>query len=223
MNDLEQKAMKNEVKPLVEEAKGLIVRNQESRRVASDFLLKLTDVKKDIERRFHPTANKKRAYDVYKQAGDTEKAFYEPFDEAAEIVKKNIKDFDRDEALKAQKQAQERERAALEKEEKEREKLLKKAERADVKGDVAKAEALREEAEAVVVIPEVSVQEKTKKLIWKCEVIDPRLACQSVAVGKLPPTVVSFKQAELNAFCKLYDGVTKIPGLKFIQDVSGRV
>lgn len=220
MND-EKAIIQREVTPMLERAKSIVVRNEEQKQEAVSFVKEINQFKEKLEERFHPTENKKKTYEAYQSALQTEKAFYAPCDEAATIVKNTVKKYDCEEALKAQRAAREAEARRLEEERKERERLEAQAKKAEEKGKVEKAEALREQAEIVTVAPSFTpAAQPTKKLVWKARVVNPLLACKSIGEGIAPTSLVEFKQSELNALGKYYDGKTPIPGFAFYQDVA---
>ena len=63
----------------------------------------------------------------------------------------------------------------------------------------------------------------TKKLVWKARVTSMMKLCKSVAAGDVPFNVVEVQQAKLNDFAKGYDGSTRIEGLEFYQESTGRL
>ena len=289
-----RQVLDKEVTPLVDKARLLVVKNHEQRRVAVTFSERIKEFKKQIEERFSPTANKKKAYELYEATLATEKAFYQPIDLALEITKETVKVFDRDEAIRVQREAEAAEAKRREEERKERERLeaiareeslkaaeaarlakeseeraaaarieaeeakIKKAEAAiagdkvaekvadieiaakekEVKVETQNAETqveksegaseqaalMKDQAETVTIEtkftpPPVAV----KKLVWKAKVISIKIACRSVGEGLIPFQAVEFKQSIINDLAKNYDGTTRIPGIEFVQDVSGRL
>lgn len=293
--EIEQKqVLETEVTPLVNQARSLIVKNYEQRSEAVSFAERIKAFKKSIEDRFAPTGNKKKAYELYEATLATEKAFYVPLDQALEITKNTVNVFDRDEALRVQREAEVARVKRQEEERKERERLedialeekLKAAEalrleneareraaaaqieldeaklkvaQASIAGDkvaekvaeiqvtakekeikvetqnaetleVKAAESDEKAALATDQSKDVVIETKftpppapVKKLIWKAKVVSVRIACRSIGEGLIPFQAVEFKQSILNDMGKNYDGVTRIPGIEFTQDVSGRL
>jgi hypothetical protein len=139
-------------------------------------------------------------------------------------VTDTVKNYDRDEAIRIQREAEIAEAKRREEERKERERLEAMAKKAEEKGKVEKAETLREQAETVTIAPTFTTPpQPVKKLVWRARVTNPLQACKSIAEGLIPFTVVDFKQSALNDFSKSYDGKTKIAGLEFYQEVSSRI
>lgn len=62
-----------------------------------------------------------------------------------------------------------------------------------------------------------------KKLVWKAKVTNALLACRSIGEGLIPFDAVEFKQSALNDLGKKHDGITKIPGIEFTQESTGRI
>lgn len=63
----------------------------------------------------------------------------------------------------------------------------------------------------------------TKKLIWKARVTNMAKLCRSIGEAEVPFCVVEIRQSALNDFAKNYDGKTKIEGLEFYQEATGRI
>jgi hypothetical protein len=224
MNNEQVTVIKTEVEPMLDKAKSLVVKDKDTKEQAVGFIKTLKDFKEKIEERFHPTANKQTAYKAYDGALATEKAFYSPIDTAIKLVSDNVKTFERDEALRIQREAQLAEAKRQEEERKERERLEAQAKKAEEKGKTEKAEALREQAETVTIAPTFTPPpQPVKKLIWKARVVNPILACQSIGAGLIPFNLVEFKVSALNDLGKSYDGKAKIAGIEFYQDVNARI
>lgn len=219
-----KKVIDSEIAPMLQSARSLIVKDNGQRNTAVSIIKKFKDFKEKIEERFKPTANKEKAYKVYKDLIETEKAFYEPIDESIKIITSTVKQFDTTEAIRVQMEQEEAEAKRKDEEEKQREKLNEKAQKAEDRGDLNKAETLREQAENVTVLPKIAPPiQPVKKLIWKAKVTNLFLLCKAIASGQVPFSVVEVRQSALNDFAKNYDGKTKIEGIEFVQDVSGRV
>lgn len=218
----QKKTLNSEVVPMLANAKGLEIKIDEHKRIAIEFRKGIKELKEKIEVTFHPTKNKQDAYRAYENALDTEKAFYNPLNEADDCVRLKIKGYERDIALEAQRKAQEIEAKRLEAERIEREKLLAKAQKAEEKGKIEKAESLREQAESPQLsqVIEVSPPVATKKLVWRANVTNMTALCKSIADGKVPFSVLQIRESALKDFAKLYDGKSKIDGLSFYQDVN---
>lgn len=220
----QKQAIETEISPALEKARSLVVRNSEERGLAVFFIKGLKEMKEKIENRFHPTANKKKAHEVYEDLLETEHAFYDPIDEAVKIANGTVKTFDTNEAIRVQREAQDAEAKRQEAERKEREKLESQAQKQEGKGNVERAANLREQAENVSVAPTFAPPPASvKKLIWKATCTNVFLLCKAIVTGKVPYTVLEVNVAQLNAFAKTYDGKTKIEGLEFKQESAGRI
>lgn len=62
-----------------------------------------------------------------------------------------------------------------------------------------------------------------KKLVWKARVTNMIKLCRQIGEGNVPFSVVDVQQSKLNDFAKAYDGQTKIEGLEFYQESTGRI
>ena len=123
--EVEQKQfLEREVVPVVQKARDLIVLNAQDRGVAERMVTDYKEKMKMIEERFSPTANRERAHDQWKALKATENAFYDPFNEAIEIVRGTVKTYDRKAALEARDAQDKAERAQKEAVEKEQDRIL---------------------------------------------------------------------------------------------------
>lgn len=217
----QKETIETEINPALQKAKSLIVKTQEHRSDAVSFIKTLKTMKEKIEERFHPTSNKKKAYEVYEDLLQTEHAFYDPIDEAVKIANGAVKTFDTSEAIRVQREAQAAEAKRQEEERRQREKLEADARKAEEKGKFEKAETLREQAENVTVAPSFAPPPvATKKLIWKAKVSSLFLLCKAIASGQVPFSVIEIRLSALNDWAKGYDGKTKIDGIEFYQETS---
>ena len=220
----QKQAIETEIAPALQKARSLVVKNQDQRIEAATFIKGLKSLRDAIEDKFRPTANKKKAYDIYQDLIETEHAFYDPIDEAVKIANSAVKKFDTEEAIRAQREAQEAEAKRQEAERKERERLEAQAKKAEEKGKVEKAEVLREQAQTVTVAPSFTPPPTpVKKLVWKAKVTNLFSLCKAIVSGQVPFNVVEVRVSALNDFAKGYDGKSKIDGLEFYQEASSRI
>jgi len=211
-----------EVNPLVEEATSITVATEADIVIAKEFCAKSKELKDHIEETYHPTENKKKAYKLYKDLNDTEKAIYGPIEHAEAIVKVKARDYETKKAMAAKKAAERLESIRRDKEEKERKKLEARAEKQIDKGNIEQAEQLMEEAEVVSVLPAPAPIIETKKLIRKAKVANMFMLCKSISEGSVPFSVVEVKVSALSAFAKNHDG-SSIPGLTFYEETGARI
>jgi hypothetical protein len=153
---------------------------------------------------------KKSVMDLFRPATDA-------LSQLERIIKPKIAKFhDDQEAVRRKAEAEAEERAR-----KEREKLEAKAEKMRESGKAEQAEALEMQAATTVAsapayeAPRVSGASVRK--IWVAEVADPIALCRAIADGQIPPTVLEFKQAELNKIASTWQNTRELPGLKISQ------
>lgn len=224
MNHDQELAINNEVLPLTKQAMAITVSSKSDRDLASFFVDNVKKFKADIEQRFHPTANKKQAYEAYQSALDTEKAFYDPLDNCVKIVTATVKEYDRKEAIAQQQIIAAADAKRREEERKERERLEAQAQKAEAKGNVEKAEALREQAETVSAAPVFTpTTQPVKKLITKARVTNMVKLCALIVAGEIPYNVVEVSLSNLNAWAKTQEASKKYEGIELYQDVNSRV
>jgi hypothetical protein len=119
-----------------------------------------------------------------------------------------------------------------EEEQKERDRLAKLAAKAEEKGKIEKAEALREKAEDVyippaVVVPEVErttrMDEGTVSTVKdiEIEIADVKAVLRAVVDGKLPVSIVSVNEAKLKKAIKDFD-LKALDGVVIREVVKGQ-
>ena len=191
-------------------AKDLKVVNQEDYLAAGETLKGIKEVKKRIEDYFAPI--KKSAYDTWKGITAKESDALKLINEADLIVRNEARKY-----LTEQERIRKAEQARLEAEAQERawkeqEALLKRAERAEIKGNETKAEQLLEKAENVYAEPVFTTPtvEKTTKLDngtitmlkdIEIAVID-RAAFLRFAINNMPEAVIDINMAKLKKYIK---------------------
>lgn len=209
--------------------------DEESYVQAAKMLKALKEHRNKVENFFAET--KKRAYDLWKHTCKQEGDLLIKNTAIDTMVRTGVNAYLNEQEnirLKAQRKAEEE---AMLVAEKEKQRLLEQAVKAEEKGNVDKAEALVEKAEAVyrepVVVP--STVEKTTRLDTggsitrqtETQVIiqDEQLIIKAIAAGLVPATVIEFKLNTLRTWVKtagIKNG--QIPGLliKKVQKISAR-
>lgn len=136
--------------------------------------------------------------------------FKEPLDKlkgAETIIKRGVINYD-----------EEMERQRQKEEEKAKRKLERQAEKAEKKGDVERADELREDAEN---LPIEQSYEKAQGISikdnWVAEVVDFKLLVQAVAQGKAPIVFLMENQVMLNKQAKATKDSITYPGVKFVN------
>lgn len=140
-----------EVSPLERRAGTLVVRTSEDRVTLVHDIKDAEALKERIEEKFHPTANKVAAREVYEGALDTEKQFYAPIDLFITNGKRAVKVWDTNETLRIQRQQREEQdkKDQAEREEKaRREAEAKAAQEAEEKRQLEEFERLEKEKKA---------------------------------------------------------------------------
>ena len=149
----EQKQTINlEITPLAKRVGNLTVRNQSDRAVLVIDVKAAEELKKRIEEKFHPSANKVAAREVYEASLDTEKQFYLPIDTFIMAGKKEIKTFDTNETIRIQREqreAQEKQEQAEREAKAKREAEAKALQEAEEKRILEEAQKLEPEAEKI--------------------------------------------------------------------------
>lgn len=210
MNELQIIKKSNSLTAMVQ---NMNIKTQEQYVSASNALIAVKDLKKEIGDTFDTLVDKTNA--AHKEACKQRKKHLDP----AKLLEKTINDkigvWDDEQDRKRR-----IEQAKLdEKARKEAEKLAERARKAEAKGNTEKAEELNEQAEekefAVPVAPSTAppVEGLVKKVTWKAWVTD---------INKLPEEYVvrTPNMPMLNAVARSTKGTIKLPGVEFKSEKS---
>ena len=189
----------------MEQAKALIVLDNPSYIEASNFLIGLKGLQREINETFDPII--KKAHEAHKEANAQKNRHMEPIKSAEELVKGKIIIFQLAEETKrlyAEKQAQEAARKA------EEDRRLSEAIEASKNGQAAQAEAiLNEPMQAPVVIvpssvPKISGISKYK--FWMHKVVNE---------SAVPRKFLAVDNVKLRAYASAMKEQSNIPGVEF--------
>lgn len=104
---------------------------------------------------------------------------------------------------------------------KERAKLEAQAAKAREKGKEERAEALEMKAATTVAVAPIVAPQKivgaSVRKVWSAEVTDVIELCKAIVAGEIPPSVVDFKQSELNRLATTWQNNRVFPGLRISQ------
>jgi hypothetical protein len=193
----------------------LQVIDQRSYDQAGAILLGLKTAITEVEDALDPQC--KSAYSNWQIALAQKKKYLTPYQEMEAKVKQAMGDYF---LIQEQKRIEDQRRVEAEAtalEEKERVKILKKAEKAEEKGNLDKADQLRMDAE-MVHIPQVQVSPTIQKMVGvatridhNIEVVDPMALIKAIAKGEVKINVdklITFKSTILKQY---YDATGEVP------------
>lgn len=199
----------------------LKVKDQPSLDVANEFLKSIKSLAARIAETFDPQIS--RAHELHKSLLAEKKKFTNPLDDAEKIVKRTIAGYLAEEDRK--RREAEAERARIEAEARaEADKKLRAVEKAEAKGNFAKAEALAQEAvnvmeakiEEAPVVPDAPVATGLSlRKVWKFRIKDAAL---------LPREYLIPDEVKIGRVVRALKGDAKIPGVSVYSedDVSSR-
>lgn len=202
-------------------AKSLTVSDQQSLDVANGFLRDVKAIGAKIAETFDPQISK--AHELHRSLLAEKKKYTAPLDEAERIVKRTIAGYLAEEDRK--RREAEAERARIEAEARaEADKKLRAVEKAEAKGNFAKAEALAQEAvnvmeakiEEAPVVPDAPVATGLSlRKVWKFRIKDAAL---------LPREYLIPDEVKIGRVVRALKGDAKIPGVSVYSedDVSSR-
>lgn len=174
-------------------AMSLVISSPAQRAAAAEIRAKSLDHVKRVDAEFLPA--QKAAYNIYTLVLDGIKGMKADAETARREAEKRMSEWDQAESIRIRKEQERIEKERLEAEERERAKLEKKAEKAEVKGDMAKAEELREAAATVQVFaPAAPVMRKSFETEsgktngsedFDVVIVDPRAVISAFADGRI--------------------------------------
>lgn len=201
--ELERRALS-----LPERARTFLIKDQVQLTAANDFLLGIKALQKEINETFDPII--KATNDAHREALAKKKKFEDPLVQAERIVKPMIATYlDEQERIRRQKEAE----AVLAEEKKRRleEEALRRAMRAEMRGDSEKAAQILAKAEEKKEALAVDVPEKAQtsglsmREIWRYEVVDESL---------LPREFMTKDLIKIGKEVQVKRGETNIPGVR---------
>jgi len=223
----QQEVMEKEVNPICKQAEMLVIRTQDESVLSQEHLKELKRRRAIVHDKFDPPV--KAAHSSWKKAKDLYNFFIDPFDSAERTIKSKVVAFESEQERKRQDEARKAEAQRQAEERKRREEIEAQAKRAEEKGNLEKAEALREKAENVVVAPVFTPPPAPKvagtqfNKAWKAEVLSLRLFCKAVVECRIPEAVIEVNQSALNNLAKVIKDTQKIEGIRFYEETQMKV
>jgi exonuclease VII large subunit len=210
--DTQFQQLETESKNIVVQADKFEIVSQNTYEEATTFLKGIKSLIKKVEETFNPIVEKTRV--AWREAIAQKEKHLLPLEQAESLIKNRIGGYL---AECEKKRRQEEERLRLEAEEKarkERERLEARAEKVEAKGNIEKAESLKERAEQVeafvpTVAPTVEkVNGQFMRKIWDFEVIDFAL---------IPREYLMIDGIKIRKIIQGYKGKISIPGIRIFE------
>jgi hypothetical protein len=231
--------VKAEVMPIPDQAKMIVVKDQESLKKANDFFIIIRALKKKIESVFGPMLKaaqvaKQKAEESRKTIALEWEKIEAPLNEAETYIGDQIvlykKEQDKKRLEEEEIARQEAIKIEMERRKKEEEERIAQAAELEKAGATEEAEALVaetiEEAEKPVEIyipptetQKIKLEGATIKEYWHAEVVDLRALCRAVADGR-PLAYIEPNMTALNAQARSLKGELHIPGVKAVSTSS---
>lgn len=205
--DTEVQEVEKETTDIVAQATGVQITTPEGYSWAANFLKSIKTAQKRVETTFEKSVTKAR--DSWKEACKLRDSFADPLSDAEKLLKGKMSAYDREqERIAAEAQAKIDADAR-----KTREEAEARAQKREDKGNVEKAEQIRQNAESAPVpvivksVPKVDGVKYTE--FWIAEVTDP---------SQVPDMFWAIDQKAIDAFVKSTKGKTPIAGVKITSD-----
>ena len=203
-----------------EKAKAVTIRDQATYCTATDLLIAITDLEREIIAHHKPI--KDTAYAAHKAAVAAEKRLLDPLTEAKTIIKRSVGAWDQEQErirLEAQRKAWEAARKA------EEEARLALAVQAESAG--ATEETVQEIILTPIPIPAPIVAPTYQRTSgigttqrWHAEITDIKALCRAVAEGKASAELVMGNMPALNKLAVALKGTMSIPGCRAVSEAS---
>ena len=212
---------------IIQYSKDMAVIDNQTNKIATDFLRSVKDFQKKIKEELRPGILK--AHDLHKHLVKQEKDALKDFEDAEQRIKLKINAFINEQEqirIKAQREAQAKADAE---EKKRREELERQAKNHEAKGNTEKAEERRQMAEEVhVPVAEVASDVEQQKGLsqrdnWTATVLDDNTVINAVLDGHLPPYCVKVDPSALKRLSKLQKKAVVQYGVRFFNDKSVQV
>ncbi len=210
-DEIESKALS-----IPDEAKAIIVKDDESFQKAGRILLVIKDIRKEINASFDPIITK--AFAAHREACAQKKKVEAPLVEAEGIIKPRMAAYD-----------DEQERKRREEEEKLRHEAIRKAEEEQLADAVsAEQSGMGDLAESIIdgpaYVPTVVVPQKPAAKVegvsfrenWKAEVVDLKALLRAVVEGKVPANVIEPNMTVLNGLARSLKSQINYPGVRAV-------
>lgn len=198
-----------------EEAKAILIRDDESFQKAGRVLLVIKDLRSQINASFDPIITK--AYAAHKEAVGQKKKVEAPLIEAEGIIKPRLASYH-----------EEQERKRREEEEKLRQEAIRKAEEEQLRDAVsAEQSGMNDLSESILegpaYVPIIVVPKTTASVAgvsfrdnWKAEVFDLKALLKAIVDGKVPSNVIEANMIVLNGLARSLKGQMNYPGVRTV-------
>jgi hypothetical protein len=233
MNGTQIEQVRNEVMPIPDQAKMIVVRDQGTLSIANQFFLDIKALRKKIDDVFTPIIQ--AAHKTHQEAIAQRKKVEEPLIIAEQYLNKQVTTYHQ-EIEKKRREEEEIARQKAIKEEMERRKQeeedrLAQATALDEAGAHEEAEALvnetiEENSRPIDVYtpppetPKVELEGATVKTFWHAEVVDVMKLIKAVANGQAPSNCLIPDMTVLNGLARSLKGQMNYPGVRAVSSSS---
>lgn len=214
-----------EIKPTIETAGALVIKNEDQNLEAQRFLGVLKDLRKKVTDTFDPICS--ATHKAWNEATSKRKLHLDPIDEADRAIRKKSALFIEEQERIREQIAREAEAKRQKAEREEREKIEAQAKKAAEKGNIEKAEALKEKAANVYVPPAFFPQAPVAKAAgvsttrtWKAEVSDFLALIVFISENPDYANLLEVNTSALNSYARMNKGLKKIPGVRFYEETN---
>lgn len=224
---IEKESLEKEVaaSAIVQYAESLQIKSYEDTALAQSQLQEIKRRQKIVKDRLEPI--RENQHKAWKGVCNLITDLLKPLEAAESMIKKKCIAFDDEQRRKQEEAARRAEAQRQEEERKKQEKLEAQAKKAEEKGQIEKAEALREQKEAVAIAPQfipppppTAIKGSSFRKTWKGEVTDMVALCRAIAEGKASPNLVMANMPAINAHAKANKDTWPLAGVRFFEETD---
>jgi hypothetical protein len=232
----EVQKVNQEVPQLADQAKMILVKDQETLAKANDFFLVIRQMRKKIGDIFNPIIEaakeaKRKADDTRAEAVRQKEKVEEPLVRAESWLNGQIGDYKRDQDRIRQAEEDRLRKIAIEEETKRRKeeeaRKMAEAQALEEAGAHAEAEQMVEEAIQAVeepiipkidTLPKITLDGMTERVTWHAEVFSLKELCLAIGQGRTSETFVTASLPNLNRMAIAQRGNMRVPGVKAVSE-----
>ncbi len=234
----EVQRVSQEVVPIADQAKLILVKDQVTLAKANDFFLVIRQMRKRIGDVFDPIIEaakeaKRKADATRAEAVRQKEKIEEPLLRAESWLNGQIGDYKRDQdRIRLAEEArlreiaikEEMERRKKEEEQKMTEAAALEAAGAQEEAEQVMAEAIQAKEEPITIktpiapTPKVDLQGMTERVTWHAEVFDIKALCRAIGEGAVSPTFIDPNMPNLNRQAISLKSNMRIPGCKAVSE-----
>lgn len=205
----QEQKLEQESRPVIDEAKAIVISSQHKYMAATEFLQTIKAMQQKVKETFEPIC--KKAHAAWVEATGQRNKFLDPLEAAERVVKQKMAAY-LDEQDRKRREEEARQAEELRKQQ---EKARKQAEKEEAKGNIEKADLIRQEAqESALRAPAAQVPQPKAEGIKKIE----KWHYKITSLDRLPKKYMIPNDKMLQDLASATKGKVDIPGVQFYSE-----